>query len=149
MKGTRIHRVIVAPLDGEPVEFGALHLSAPPPSLNNLFINVKGKGRIKSPDYRAWQTNALLQLRRQYGWHVAGPIHVRLLFNRADTRSDLDNLVKPVLDTLMSAGRISDDRNVMKIEAEFATGHHGTRIEIKRAIRGEAHASPPVREKVA
>lgn len=132
MKATRIHRVIAAPLDGSPVEFGALHLSAPPPSLNNLFINVKRKGRVKSPDYNAWITTALLQLRRQNGWHVGGPVYIRLVFNRQDTRADLDNLIKPTVDILVAAGRIQDDRHMMKVEAEFASGTHGTRIEIRR-----------------
>ena len=39
------------------------------------------------------------------------------------------------------AGRISDDRNVMKIEAEFSPGVHGTRIEIRRAGKFDAEAA--------
>lgn len=136
---TRVHRVIAKPLDGEPVPFGALTLSMVPPSLNNLFVNVKRKGRgksggrIKSPNYRLWQVQACLQLRRQPPWHVAGPIEIRLSFNSNETRSDLDNLLKASLDILMAAGRISDDRNVRKIEAAFVEGVTGTRIEIRKA----------------
>lgn len=132
MKASRVHRVIPTPLDGDAVEFGALSLPVTPPSLNNLFINAK-KGRLKSPEYRAWQVRSVLHLRKQGGWHVPGSIHVRVTFNRSETRADLDNLVKPILDLLMAAGRISDDRNVRKIEAEFTTGIKGTRIEIRRA----------------
>lgn len=133
MNAVRIHRVIPNPLDGDPVDCGALHLSCAPPSLNNLFINAKRKGRIKSPDYRAWQTTALLQLRRQFSWHVPGAVSIKLTFDRSQTRADLDNLIKPTLDLLMAAGRISDDRNVAAISAEFVKGARGTRIEIRRA----------------
>lgn len=126
------HRVIPKPLDGEAVEFGALSLPFAPPSLNNIFVNGR-KGRFKSADYKAWQTRACLHLRRQSGWHVPGAIRIRVAFNERDTRADLDNLIKPILDLLMAAGRISDDRNVRKLEAEFTTGIKGTRIEIRRA----------------
>lgn len=124
--------MIPTPLDGVAVDFGALELTMPPPSLNNLFVNGK-RGRFKSPDYKAWQTRACLQLRRQDGWHVPGAIDIRLVFSRAQTRADLDNLIKPTLDLLMAAGRISDDRNVMSISAAFGSGVTGTRIEIRKA----------------
>lgn len=126
------HRVIMTPLDGDAVPFGALELCGAPPSLNNLFLNVK-KGRIKSPEYASWQVRAVLQLRKQAAWHVPGKIRVRLSFGRRDTRADLDNLIKPVLDLLMAAGRIADDRNVVEIAAAFETGVTGTRIEISDA----------------
>lgn len=137
MKGTRVHRLIPAPLDGQPVEFGALSLPMCPPSLNNIFVNGR-KGRFKSAEYREWQTRACLHLRKQNGWHVAGPIRVTLTFNEKQTRSDLDNIIKPVLDLLMAAGRISDDRNVRRLEAEFSPSITGTLIEIRRA-----HVAPP------
>jgi Holliday junction resolvase RusA-like endonuclease len=134
------HRIIPTPLDGDAVDFGALELPILPPSLNNIFLNVK-KGRIKSPEYRAWQTRACLHLRKQSGWHVPGPIRVRLTFNPTKTRSDLDNLIKPMLDLLMAAGRISDDRNVRKLEAEFSSSIVGTLIEIRR-VGTEPTAQP-------
>jgi Holliday junction resolvase RusA-like endonuclease len=132
MNATRVHRVIATPLDGEPVEFGALSLPVAPPSLNNLFVNGK-KGRFKSPEYKAWQVRSMLHLRKQAGWHVPGAIEIKLAFNRHQTRADLDNLIKPTLDLLMAAGRISDDRNVRRIEAAFLPDAIGTRIEIRRA----------------
>lgn len=126
------HRVIPKPLDGDAVPFGALDLYGAPPSLNHLFLNVK-RGRIKSPEYTKWQVMSVLQLRRQAAWHVPGQVCVRLLFGRRDTRADLDNLIKPILDLLMAAGRIADDRNVVEIAAAFQTGVTGTRIEITSA----------------
>lgn len=123
------HRVVPV---GDAVPFGALSLTMIPPSLNNLFINAK-KGRIKTPEYKAWMTRANLQLRRQGAWHVPGQIRVRLVFNKHQTKADLDNLIKPTLDLLMSAGRIDDDRNVVEVCALFEKGVAGTRIEIRAA----------------
>ncbi len=137
----KVHRMIPTPLDGDAVEFGALSLPFTPPSLNNIFVNGK-KGRFKSAEYRVWQTRACLHLRKQNGWHVPGAIKVRLTFNENQTRADLDNIIKPVLDLLMAAGRISDDRNVRKIEAEFSHGITGTLIEIRRAEAKEKPSAP-------
>lgn len=130
----RAHRVISKPLDGCPVEFGALFLTTIPPSANNIFVNSK-KGRFKSPEYKAWQARACGQLRRQDGWHVPGPIRVRMIFAKAQTKADCDNLIKPTLDILMAAGRIADDRNVVEVRAAFESDAVGTRIEIYSASR--------------
>ena len=130
------HRVIPKPLDGEAVPRGILRLTAPPPSLNNAFVNGK-KGRFKSSAYKGWQGFAQTELRRQAGWHVPGKVTIRILYSRADTKADLDNLIKPVLDLLVAAGRISDDRNVVKIEAEFTAGL-GVSIDIRAAAQARA-----------
>jgi Holliday junction resolvase RusA-like endonuclease len=131
------HRMILKPLDGEAVERGALWLTMVPPSLNNLFLNVNRKGRIKTAIYKDWLVRA------QTGWHVPGKIRVRLTFNRADTRADLDNLQKPVLDLLVQAGRIADDRNVVELHAAFGAVK-GTLIELwtaKLSIPAEQFAA--------
>lgn len=132
---TRVHRVIAKPLDGEPVFCGALFLTMPPPSLNNLFVNArKGRGgRFKSATYKAWQARAFIQLRRQGEWHVPGKVRIRIILNRKETRADLDNVIKPTLDLLMAAGRISDDSNVVEVCAAFESSATGTRIEIRSA----------------
>jgi Holliday junction resolvase RusA-like endonuclease len=131
------HRMIPRPLDGEAVKAGALALTNVPPSLNNIFFNLK-KGRAKTPAYTAWLTLAHRDLRPQVGWHVPGAINVRLTFRRGETRADLDNLIKPCLDLLVAAGRIADDRNVCAVQAEFSDNLTGVRIE----IRAQPPASP-------
>lgn len=132
MNAVRTHRVIPQPLDGDPVECGALSLPVAPPSLNNLFVNGK-KGRFKSPEYKTWQIKSLLHLRKHGAWHVPGAVEIKLTFCRGQTQADLDNLIKPTLDLLMAAGRIADDRNVTAISAAFVKGATGTRIEIRKA----------------
>lgn len=128
------HRIILAPLDGAAVERGALWLTMTPPSLNNIFVNVKRRGRIKSDVYKGWLVRAHFQLRKQTGWHVPGKIRVRMTYSRAETRADLDNLQKPILDLLVQAGRIADDRNVVEIRAAFGPVK-GTLIELWTAAQ--------------
>ena len=132
------HRAIATPLDGEARPSGTLTLTTPPPSLNNAFVNG-AKGRFKSPAYKAWAWVAQADLRKQSGWHVPGRVRVCIAISRADTKADLDNLIKPVLDILVAAGRIADDRNVVSIEAEFAD-ILGVRVSVTRTPEQERAA---------
>lgn len=132
------HRVIIAPLDGEARDAGRLLLSQVPPSVNGLFGN-SWKGRKKTMVYSDWLSQAQWDLRQQESWHVPGKIKIGLWFGRSQTAADLDNLIKPTLDMLVAAGRISDDKNVVKIEAEFADVQ-GAVIEIWKAPAGAGNA---------
>lgn len=110
------HRMILTPLDGKTMARGTLWFSAPPPSLNNAFKNAGRRGRIKTPAYKLWLDQAHRDLRRQASWHVPGSIAIRLSFTVG--KFDIDNAIKPCLDVLVAAGRMSDDRNVQSILAE-------------------------------
>jgi hypothetical protein len=132
------HRVIITPLDGEPRESGRLLLSQVPPSVNGLFGN-SWKGRKKTMVYSDWLSQAQWDLRQQESWHVPGTVKISFWFGRSQTSADLDNLIKPTLDMLVAAGRISDDKNVAKIEAEFADVQ-GAVIEIAKASAGNHDA---------
>lgn len=119
-------------LVGAAVEHGYLALTSPPPSLNNLFATA-GKIRIKSQDYKDWIAVAGMQVKRQNQWHVPGKTRIYLKFNRRQTGCDLDNLIKPVLDLLVTFGRIEDDKNVIEIGAEFDDASLGTEINVASA----------------
>jgi Holliday junction resolvase RusA-like endonuclease len=129
------HRMIATPFDGGAVRYGCLALALPPLSVNNLFANGAGggKGRFATKLYKEWQARALLQLRQQTSWHVPGPCRIKLRFSRQQTRADLDNLAKPVLDILVKAGRISDDRNVRELLLKFSDKANGCLIDIWEA----------------
>lgn len=80
-----------------------------PPSTNNLFMNAKGRGRVKSKQYREWIED---------NGHAAGslktpdrfPVRVCLkVGGKLNVRRDLDNLIKPCLDLLVSVGVLPDD----------------------------------------
>lgn len=119
----KAHRQIPTPLDGAPVSQGTVVLSVAPPSVNSLFHN-RAKGRGKTLDYRNWRTEADRELRAQRSWHVPGKVEVRIWL-AATTRGDADNRIKAALDALVNAGRIEDDRNVVKVSAEFANLDEG------------------------
>ena len=82
-----------------------------PPSVNDMFLNNKGggKGRILSPEYRAWINASGLMLNRQR----PTPITERciILIQLDDTRrGDCDNRIKPCLDLLVRHKIIQGDQ---------------------------------------
>lgn len=125
----KAHRQIPKPLDGPPVSQGTLTLSVVPPSVNSLFFN-KTKGRGKTLVYRNWCAFADKEIRDQPSWHIPGKVEV-LIFLPATTRGDADNRIKATLDCLVNAGRIEDDRNVVRVTAAF-TAVLVTTIHIQR-----------------
>lgn len=82
----------------------------PPPSANNLFFNGK-KGRVKSTEYRVWQTLAGFQLNTQRAKPIAGSVAVYYAVPR-NNRRDLGNYEKALSDLLVKYGVISDDRKI-------------------------------------
>lgn len=84
-----------------------------PPSVNNLYRNVPGKGRVVTDDYAAWRDAAALQAgpwpwygedtRNRYRWEVSIAAH-HLPHSR-----DLDNLVKPLLDLIARQTGLRDN----------------------------------------
>lgn len=117
----KAHRQSATPLDGEPKASGTLTLRDVPPSANSLFHN-RSKGRGKTLSYRNWRAFADRELRDQPSWHVPGKVEIRI-YLAATTRGDADNRIKATLDALVCAGRIEDDRNVVKVSAEFTELH--------------------------
>lgn len=81
-----------------------------PPSVNDMFLNNKGRGRgrIPSPDYLAWKDHAGWELNAQRVKPFQGRaiIHIDL----DDTRQgDCDNRAKPVLDLLVKQKVLAGD----------------------------------------
>lgn len=115
-------------LCGLPVAFGRLRLSTVPPSVNSLFHN-RAKGRGKTLDYRNWQAASDRELRHQPVWHVPGTVVVHVIVGTG--RGDVDNRLKATLDLLVSAGRIEDDKQVVKVTGTRDLSIAGTLIEIE------------------
>jgi Holliday junction resolvase RusA-like endonuclease len=94
-----------------PAFSGGFTMTLPlPPSLNNAFMNVRGKGRVKSRKYMAWieeaRAEAAVQKIRDHipGWYdiiITLPIGMR---------GDNDNRIKPINDFLQRMGFVADDR---------------------------------------
>lgn len=87
-----------------------------PPSVNNLFVNVPGKGRVRSQRYQAW-AHAAGWAMRIAGWNppltlgFRGPVSVTILNGNA--RQDIDNCAKGILDLLTEMQVIEDDKQVV------------------------------------
>ena len=80
-----------------------------PPSTNQLFRNLPGKGRVKTRVYDDWRAHALTTIRLQRVPAVAGHVLVRMNVEMAGSRADLDNRVKAIFDAIVEAKIIRDD----------------------------------------
>lgn len=102
-----------------------------PPSVNATYRNrthkdsPKARGRIKTPAYARWEAEADAEVMRQRPAKVSGPVVVSLLIARPSPRSDVDNLIKPLVDFLVRANLIDDDRNVTTVAATWAPREFG------------------------
>lgn len=94
-----------------------------PPSINNLFVNVEGKGRRPAKRYVSWQRVASTEIMVQRAqWDVkriSGPIEMTITLQRDRRRMDLDNSAKAIIDTLVKMDVIDDDRNLEKLTLEW------------------------------
>ena len=90
-----------------------------PPSANALFVWRDGK-RVKTGTYRKWLRDAAIMYRCGFGCVTPMPNNtpLRVTIEAAINRTrDLDNSIKPLLDSLQAAGVIPDDRWVDEIDA--------------------------------
>lgn len=90
-----------------------------PPSVNALYANVPGKGRVKTAAYRAWLTEAGWAVRAQRPVPIVGEyeLHIEVARNK---RRDLDGYLKAPSDLLVSLGIIPDDRHCVVLSARWA-----------------------------
>jgi Holliday junction resolvase RusA-like endonuclease len=112
-------------------------LSLPfPPSTNNLFVNVPGRGRVTSPRYATWKTDAALRLLVQRPHRVSGPFEIEIAISRPDRRRrDLDGLAKPILDALVQNGVVDDDHLCQRLTMEWAPTGEGVLVVLTKAAQ--------------
>lgn len=94
-----------------------------PPSVNALYANVRGVGRVKTSAYRKWITEAqwmLVAQRNRPGkfTQFQGDVAVSVQAYR-DKRRDLDNILKGICDLLQSTGTIANDNRIVEINAKW------------------------------
>ena len=87
-----------------------------PPSANTLYVQ-SGNRRVKSRTYKQWRDDAvrLIVLARLPRYTRPKGGSAITICAAIDHRRDLDNLAKPIIDALVVAGIISDDRYVQRI----------------------------------
>lgn len=105
-----------------------------PPSLNNAFRNVPGKGRVKTDRYAAWHRDAVIAIFAQVraDRRVPGRVCVRIDLPEA-CRMDIDNAIKPLLDALVASRRIDDDRHVTVLEVGKVRPQATALVEVRAA----------------
>ncbi len=95
-----------------------------PPSSNNMFMNVKGRGRVRTAEYNAWIRAAVLMISFQRAKPVPSPVSIVLRVGKINAASDLSNRLKAAEDVLVKNGIITNDSvtHVHSITAEKAFG---------------------------
>lgn len=101
-----------------------------PPSVNALYRNVPQKGRVKTKAYSAWIAHAGLLVNRQKPERCDGDVSVECVFGPRNRRRDIDNCLKPVLDLIQRCGVIENDKNVVKVSAEWGDVD-GARVRVR------------------
>ena len=92
-----------------------------PISLNNIYANAAGRGRVKSSRYATWINAAGWELKSRGPIRkVSGPVALDFQISRPRKTMDMDNCFKAYIDLLVSLGAIDDDRNVVGISAVWA-----------------------------
>lgn len=107
-----------------------------PPSTNALFRNVKGKGRVKTREYRDWAMHAGWSLKSQGIVTIDDRCIVLIGVERHSMQADIDNRVKATLDVLVDNGIIRDDSLVTAVFSVWQPkANHMARIQIFKSER--------------
>lgn len=120
-----------------------------PPSVNNLFFNAKGKGRVKTPAYKKWQDDCGWLIKSQRPERVEGAVEVSISICPPNkVRRDIDNLIKPCLDFLVAHRIIEgdDSRFVRAVRAEWVTDQDFPCRVTVTPVRGPVSAGDPEAE---
>jgi crossover junction endodeoxyribonuclease RusA len=105
-----------------------------PPSANQLWRAVPGRGVIKSKVYRDWLKINLWIISGQLKTKVTGQYVVVFEASRPDKRRrDIDNLIKPLMDLIVQAGAVEDDSLCAELTAKWVNNGTGIRIFIREA----------------
>ena len=116
-----------------------------PPSVNQLFRNLKGKGRVKTGVYNDWIGFALTAIRLQNVQPVAGRVLVIVGVERMSLSSDIDNRLKACLDAIVKAEIIEDDSLITAIAISWLPKSNGlTHLHLLPAgpVSIDFHPSP-------
>lgn len=107
-----------------------IHLVNAPPSLNNIYANVPGRGRVKSGRYKVWRSAAGWDVKLAKPASFSCKVVLDLTVARPRVRSDISNRIKAVEDLLVEMGVLADDSLVEEVRARWGDVK-GCRIEIR------------------
>lgn len=104
-----------------------------PPSLNNLFRNVK-HGRVKTEGYERWIRLSQGHILEQGRKRLHGFVSVSIALKKPDKRKrDLDNGIKALMDLLVSMQVIDDDSLVQRISIQWVESGPACSVIIQQA----------------
>lgn len=87
-----------------------------PRSVNELYANVPGRGRVKTRAYRAWRDAAGWMIRAQgKPAQLCGKYEIQIAVKRWSARADIGNFEKGVSDVLQEHDVIEDDKHAERI----------------------------------
>lgn len=124
--------------------FGHLETDLPP-SVNHAWLNVAGRGRVRSKEYRQWAERAGWEMKAARLPTICGPTAICIRAGLPSRRRDLDNCIKPLLDALTSFGVIEDDAHVHRVTAEWSAEVAPGRVQ----LHVRAFSSPQTRSLIA
>jgi len=101
-----------------PMKRVSFYLPAPP-STNGLFRNVRGRGRVRTAEYNDFIAYGLSAISQQKPEPVKGYVVLSIGVERRSKRADIDNHVKALLDVIVKAGVLEDDRFVTAIAVSW------------------------------
>jgi Holliday junction resolvase RusA-like endonuclease len=126
-------RVLNIPENTRPIAMGPIEIVLPnlPPSTNNLFANIPGKGRVRSAEYNRWLNQSGLLVRSQCKTRMGERADITLVLEDRHPSADASNYIKPVEDLLVKVGILADD-NAKHVRSVLAAWSdiQGLRIEI-------------------
>lgn len=105
-----------------------------PPSVNNLYANVRGKGRVKSDRYRTWLRAAQNEMMAQQCRPFDGPCILTVCLPE-NMRGDLSNRLKAPEDLMVRCGVLPDDNTkvVREIRARLVPKAHPCTVTLEEA----------------
>lgn len=123
-KGLRIR-------EGSPVKTAeCVTLTLPlPPTVNNAWVNVPGKGRVRSEGYRRWHKTAFAEMCLQKPGRIEGAFSVVINAGKVNRRCDIDNRIKGVLD-LLKGEVVEDDSLCERVSAAWVTDVPAERVVV-------------------
>jgi Holliday junction resolvase RusA-like endonuclease len=96
-----------------------------PPSVNELYRNLPGRGRVKTGVYDDFVRRGVASIRSQSVMPVPGRVVVIFGVERMSASADIDNRLKSMLDTIVKAGVIGDDNLVTAIAVSWLPKANG------------------------
>lgn len=133
MSASEYRRKFVSP---KAVAMARITIQTMPPSANSMRKSFMKGGKIisvKSDEYAAWKRQAVDEITSQGAGRVDGPYTLAIAAQRhwrSKRARDIDNIIKPISDALVTAGVVSDDSLAEFVSARWADDLGGRAVVI-------------------